>query len=77
MSRDRFYQSIIMRLSSFEEMRDKKITELRGQFAGSFISVDVAITNSILEEIVWKKGTVSQEVKYSKQEDKSVLGNSG
>lgn len=44
MSRDKFYQSTTIRLSSFDEMRDKKITKLRGQFAGSFIDVDVAIT---------------------------------
>lgn len=43
MGRDNFCRSI-MRLSSFDEMRDKKITELRGQFAGSFINVDVEIT---------------------------------
>lgn len=44
MSRDKFYRSTTKRLSSFDEMRDKKITKLRGQFAGSFIDVDVAIT---------------------------------
>lgn len=33
-----------MRSSGFDEIRDKKTTELRGQFAGSFSDVDVAIT---------------------------------
>lgn len=44
MSRDKFYQRTTMTSSGFDEMRDKKTTELRGQFAGSFIDVDVAIT---------------------------------
>lgn len=35
-----------MILSSFDGMRDKKITEPRGQFAGSFISVDIEIIKS-------------------------------
>ena len=32
---------------------------------------------NVLEEIVWKKGTVNQKGKYSKQEDKIALGVSG
>lgn len=43
MGRDKFYKSITMILNSFDGIKDKKITELRGQFAGGFINVDIKI----------------------------------
>lgn len=67
-----------MRLRSFDEIRDKKITKLRGQFAGSFIDVDIAITKysgrNSAEERDSKPGG---EIFKTGGEEKSALGIGG
>lgn len=53
MSRDKVYQGITVRLSSFDEMKDK-ITKLRGQFARILIHVHVKITKYSGRNSVYK-----------------------
>lgn len=76
MGRDNFYQSIIMRLSSFGGMQDKKIINLRVQFAGSFINVDAEITKYSGRNSVEKRDS-DLGAKIFQQQERSVLGIGG
>lgn len=76
MGRDNFYQGIIMRLSSFGGMQDKKIINLRVQFAGSFINVDAEITKYSGRNSVEKRDS-DLGTKIFQQQERSVLGIGG
>ena len=76
MGRDNFYQSIIMRLSSFGGIQDKKIINLRVQFAGSFINVDAEITKYSGRNSVEKRDS-DLGGKIFQQQERRVLGIGG